>query len=88
MKQVEIALARLNLNISINRLLFRAKLSDLNEDKVKVIQLEANDLKEVLEVFKTVCLENEEYYKEISRLKLELLYLKKELIKQQEGEVL
>jgi len=88
MKQVEIALARLNLNISINRLLFRAKLSDLTNEKLKVIQSEANDLKEVLEVFKTVCLENEEYYKEISRLKLEILYLKKELIKQQEDEIL
>jgi len=52
MKDTEIATARLNIKISINRLLFRGALERVSEEKQKVIQREANDLNYSLEVFK------------------------------------
>jgi hypothetical protein len=44
MKSTDILIARLNIKISINRLLFRMKLANLSEEKVKAIEREANDL--------------------------------------------
>jgi hypothetical protein len=52
MKSTDILIARLNIKISINRLLFRMKLANLSEEKVKAIEREANDLNYALKVFK------------------------------------
>lgn len=68
----------INLNISINRLRFRAKLRDLSDEKKKVIQDEANDLESVLETLKMLKRENDEYYSVINSLSLEIMRLKKE----------
>lgn len=78
MKELKYTLSLINLNISINRLRFRAKLSDLNDEKKKVIQDEANDLESVLETLKMIKRENEEYYSVINSLSLEIIKLKKE----------
>jgi hypothetical protein len=52
MKSTDILIARLNIKISINRLLFRMKLANLSDEKVKAIEREANDLNQALKVFK------------------------------------
>ncbi len=67
----------INLNISINRLRFRAKLSDISDEKKKVIQDEANDLESVLETLKMLKRENDEYYSVINSLSNEIIRLKK-----------
>ena len=84
MKSIEIATARLNIKISINRLLFRSKLERVSEDKQKVILREANDLNYALEVFRMLEEDNDALTRINNSLRLEILYLKKELIKQQE----
>ena len=78
MKELKYTLSLINLNISINRLRFRAKLSDISDEKKKVIQDEANDLESVLETLKMIKRENEEYYSVINSLSLEIMRLKKE----------
>ena len=87
MKDTEIATARLNIKISINRLLFRGALERVSEEKQKVIQREANDLNYSLEVFKMLQDDNTALTRTNDSLRLEILYLKKELIKQQEIEL-
>ena len=86
MKEIDIATARLNIKISINRLLFRSKLERISEDKVKMILLEANDLNYSLEVFKMLEDDNAALTRINTSLRLEILYLKQELNKQQEDE--
>jgi len=88
MKDTEIATARLNIKISINRLLFRSALERVSEEKQKVILREANDLNYSLEVFKMLQDDNTELTRTNDALRLQILYLKKELIKQQEDEIL
>jgi len=88
MKSTEIATARLNIKISINRLLFRSKLERVSEEKQKVILREANDLNYSLEVFKMLQDDNTALTRTNDALRLQILYLKKELIKQQEDEIL
>ena len=88
MKDTEIATARLNIKISINRLLFRGALERVSEEKQKVIQREANDLNYSLEVFKMLQDDNTALTRTNDALRLQILYLKKELIKQQEDEIL
>ena len=78
MKELKYTLSLINLNISINRLRFRAKLSDISDEKKKVIQDEANDLESVLETLKMLKRENDEYYSVINSLSLEIMRLKKE----------
>jgi hypothetical protein len=87
MKDTEIAIARLNIKISINRLLFRSALERVSEEKQKVILSEANDLNQALEVFKMLEQDNESFEKLNNSLRLEILYLKKELINKQEIEL-
>ena len=87
MKSTEIATARLNIKISINRLLFRGALECVSEEKQKVILSEANDLNQALEVFKMLQDDNDALTRINNSLRLEILYLKKELIKQQEIEL-
>lgn len=86
MKETDIATARLNIKISINRLLLRAKLSNVSEEKQKVIQREANDLNYSLEVFRMLEDDNTTLTRINTSLRLEILYLKQELNKQQENE--
>ena len=88
MKDTDIATARLNIKISINRLLFRSKLERVSEDKIKMILREANDLNYSLEVFKMLEDDNATLTRTNTSLRLEILYLKQELIKQQEDEIL
>ena len=83
MKDTDIATARLNIKISINRLLLRSKLERVSEDKQKVILREANDLNYALEVFKMLEEDNDSFMKLNTSLRLEILYLKQELNKQQ-----
>jgi len=78
MKELKYTLSLINLNISINRLRFRAKLSDISDEKKKVIQDEANDLESVLETLKMLKRENDEYYSVINSLSLEIMKLKEE----------
>jgi hypothetical protein len=87
MKDTDIATARLNIKISINRLLFRSALERVSEEKQKVILSEANDLNQALEVLRMLEEDNESFEKLNNSLRLEILYLKKELIKQQEIEL-
>ena len=82
---LKIQLARINLSISINRLLFRSKLEHLTNEKKQNILAEANDLKDVLETIKTLSNEIEEQYKINNRLHLENLRLKKELLTKEEN---
>ena len=87
MKSTNILIARLNIKISINRLLFRMKLANLSEEKVKAIEREANDLNYALKVFKMLEDDNATFERINSSLRLEILYLKKELNKKQEEEI-
>jgi hypothetical protein len=87
MKSTDILIARLNIKISINRLLFRMKLANLSEEKVKAIEREANDLNYALKVFKMLEDDNATFERVNSSLRLEILYLKKELDKKQEEEI-
>ncbi len=87
MKSTDILIARLNIKISINRLLFRMKLANLSEEKVKAIEREANDLNYALKVFKMLEEDNATFERVNSSLRLEILYLKEELNKQQEEEI-
>jgi hypothetical protein len=88
MKSTDILIARLNIKISINRLLFRMKLANLSEEKVKAIEREANDLNYALKVFKMLEDDNATFERVNSSLRLEILYLKQELDKQQKDEIL
>jgi predicted DNA-binding ArsR family transcriptional regulator len=87
MKSTDILIARLNIKISINRLLFRIKLANLSDEKVKAIEREANDLNYALKVFKMLEDDNATFERVNSSLRLEILYLKKELNKKQEEEI-
>jgi len=87
MKDTDIAMARLNIKVSINRLLFRGALERVSEEKQKVILSEANDLNYSLEVFKMLEEDNTALTRTNDALRLQILYLKKELIKQQEIEL-
>jgi hypothetical protein len=87
MKSTDILIARLNIKISINRLLFRMKLANISEEKVKAIEREANDLNHALKVFKMLEDDNATFERINSSLRLEILYLKQELNKQQEEEI-
>ena len=84
---LKIQLARINLSISINRLLFRSKLEHLTNEKKQNILAEANDLKDVLETIKTLSNEIEEQYKINNRLHLENLRLKKQMLKEENVEI-
>ena len=88
MKSTDILIARLNIKISINRLFFRMKLANLSEEKVKAIEREVNDLNYALKVFKMLEDDNATFERINSSLRLEILYLKQELDKQQKDEIL
>lgn len=80
MKSVEIITARLNLGISINRLILRSKLEHLTEDKIQNIEREAKDLNYTLKVFKMIEDDNKRHEVMANSLRLEIMMLKKELL--------
>ena len=84
---LEYELSRINLLISINHLLFRAKLSDLSNEKREAIVREATDLESVLETLKMQQMKIESLYSENTNLRLEVLRLKKELVDLQTKEL-
>lgn len=84
---LEYELSRINLLISINHLLFRAKLSDLSNEKLEAIVREATDLESVLETLKMQNERIESLYSENTNLRLEVLRLKKELVDLQTKEL-
>ena len=84
---LEYELSRINLLISINHLLFRAKLSDLSNEKREAIVREATDLESVLETLKMQNERIESLHRENTNLRLEVLRLKKELVDLQQKEL-
>ena len=84
---LEYELSRINLLISINHLLFRAKLSDLSNEKREAIVREATDLESVLETLKMQQMKIDSLYSENTNLRLEVLRLKKELVDLQTKEL-
>ena len=61
---------RLDLNIALNHLLFRAKRSDLSDEKRKAILTDAEAINNALDLIKTLEQEIELEYKINSRLNL------------------
>jgi hypothetical protein len=88
MNQIQIQLARIDLSISINRLLFRSKSLHLSEEKKQNILSEAKALESVLETIKTLSKAIEQQYSINSNLHLENLRLKKQLLKDETNEEL
>jgi hypothetical protein len=88
MNQIQIQLARIDLSISINRLLFRSKSLHLSEEKKQNILSEAKALESVLETIKTLSKAIEQQYSINSSLHLENLKLKKQLLKDETNEEL
>jgi hypothetical protein len=88
MNQIQIQLARIDLSISINRLLFRSKSLHLSEEKKQNILSEAKALESVLETIKTLSKAIEQQYSINSNLHLENLRLKKQLLKDEINEEL
>jgi hypothetical protein len=86
MNQIQIQLARIDLSISINRLLFRSKSLHLSEEKKQNILSEAKALESVLETIKTLSKAIEQQYSINSNLHLENLRLKKQLLKDEINE--
>ena len=84
---LEYELSRINLLISINHLLFRAKLSDLSNEKREAIVREATDLESVLETLSGQNTKIENLYRENNNLRIEVLRLKKELVDLQQKEL-
>lgn len=84
---LEYELSRINLLISINHLLFRAKLSDLSNEKREAIVREATDLESVLETLKMQNDRIESLFSENTNLRLEVLRLKKQLVDLQQKEL-
>ena len=88
MNQIQIQLARIDLSISINRLLFRSKSLHLSEEKKQNILSEVKALESVLQTIKTLSKAIEQQYSINSNLHLENLRLKKQLLKDETNEEL
>ncbi len=86
MKQ-QILKTRLDLNILLNHLLFRAKLDDLSEEKREAILRDSQGVESALELIKTLEAEIEKQYKINSRLYVENLRLKKTMLKEENYEI-
>jgi hypothetical protein len=86
MKQ-QILKTRLDLNILLNHLLFRAKRSDLSDEKKEVILRDAEGVESALNLLKTLEAEIEKQYKLNSRLYVENLRLKKTMLKEENYEI-
>ena len=86
MKQ-QILKTRLDLNILLNHLLFRAKLDDLSEEKREAIVRDSQGVEDALELIKTLEAEIEKQYKLNSRLYVENLRLKKTMLKEENYDI-
>ena len=78
---------RLDLNIALNHLLFRAKLSDLNDEKKKVILTDAEAINNALGLINELQVELDKEYQRNSRLHVLNLELREMLFDLQEKEV-
>ena len=86
MKQ-QILKTRLDLNILLNHLLFRAKLDSLTNEKKEVILRDAEGVESALNLLKMLESEIEKQYKINSRLHVENLRLKKTMLKEENYEI-
>jgi hypothetical protein len=78
---------RLDLNIALNHLLFRAKLSDVSDEKKRVILTDAEAINNALRLINELQEEIELEYKINSRLNLTNMELRKMLLDLQQKEV-
>jgi hypothetical protein len=86
MKQ-QILKTRLDLNILLNHLLFRAKLDDLSEEKREAILRDAEGVEDALELISALEWKIEKQYELNSRLYVENLRLKKTMLKEENYEI-
>ena len=77
---------RLDLNIALNHLLFRAKLSDVSDEKKKVILTDAEAINNALGLINELQEQIELEYKINSRLNLTNMELRKMLLDLQQKE--
>ena len=77
---------RLDLNIALNHLLFRAKLSDVSDEKKKVILTDAEAINNALQVISELQEQIELEYKINSRLNITNMELRKMLLDLQQKE--
>ena len=68
MKHLEITLARLNVKVSINRLLFRLKSEKMSDEKKTNIENEVNDLDYVIRLLDHLEQKHEQMFKDNRRL--------------------
>lgn len=79
MKHLEITLARLNVKVSINRLLFRLKNEKMSDEKKTNIENEVNDLDYVVRVLDHLEQKHEQMFKENRRLMEDVLESKRQI---------
>ena len=79
MKHLEITLARLNVKVSINRLLFRLKNEKMSDEKRTNIENEVNDLDYVVRVLDHLEQKHEQMFKDNRRLMQDILESKRQI---------
>ena len=79
MKHLEITLARLNVKVSINRLLFRLKNEKMSDEKRTNIENEVNDLDYVVRVLDHLEAKHEQMFKDNRRLMQDVLESKRQI---------
>lgn len=79
MKHLEITLARLNVKVSINRLLFRLKNEKMSDEKRTNIENEINDLDYVVRLLDHLEVKHEQMFKDNRRLMEDLVRYQKQI---------
>lgn len=79
MKHLEITLARLNVKVSINRLLFRLKNEKMSDEKKTNIENEVNDLDYVVRLLDHLEAKHEQMFKDNRRLMEDVLESKRQI---------
>jgi predicted transcriptional regulator len=79
MKHLEITLARLNVKVSINRLLFRLKSEKMSDEKRTNIENEVNDLDYVVRLLDHLEQKHEQMFKDNRRLMQDVLESKRQI---------
>jgi cell division septum initiation protein DivIVA len=79
MKHLEITLARLNVKVSINRLLFRLKNEKMSDEKRTNIENEVNDLDYVVRLLDHLEQKHEQMFKDNRRLMQDVLESKRQI---------
>lgn len=79
MKHLEITLARLNVKVSINRLLFRLKNEKMSDEKRTNIENEVNDLDYVVRLLDHLEAKHEQMFKDNKRLMEDLVRYQKQI---------